>query len=200
MSLLIAMLSFSLIMSISPGPINMVIISSGATFGVRKTFAFVSGATIGFTLLLIFIGLGFYKIINLYPFFFKYLAVAGSLFIFYLGYLIASSTNELNIQKQNQPSFLQGVFLQWLNPKAWMACASGASLFSSPDNPQLFLIFLLIYFLVCYISLFFWSLLGDKATIFLSTEFRIRLFNKLMGGTLIATACFLLYTQFSTKV
>jgi threonine/homoserine/homoserine lactone efflux protein len=59
MSPVIAMISFSLTMSISPGPVNMVIISSGASYGVRKTFSFVSGVTIGFTLLLLFIGLGF---------------------------------------------------------------------------------------------------------------------------------------------
>lgn len=198
MSLLIAMFSFSLAMSISPGPVNMVIISSGATYGVRKTFPFVSGATIGFTLLLIFIGLGFYKVINLYPFFFKYLAIAGSIFILYLGYLIAYSTSKISIEKQQQPSFWQGFFLQWLNPKAWMACASGASLFSSPDNNLLFPTFSLIYFLVCYLSLFLWSVLGDKTAIILNSELRIKLFNRLMGWLLIATACFLLYTQFTT--
>lgn len=195
MSLLIAMFSFSFAMSISPGPINMVIISAGATYGVRKTFSFVSGATIGFTLLLLFIGLGFYKIIDLYPFFFKYLAIAGSIFIFYVGYLIACSKPELNIKEQRQPTFLQGLFLQWLNPKAWMASASGASLFSSPNSSLTFLTFSLIYFLVCYISLFIWSVLGDQATIFLNSEFRIKLFNRFMGGILVGTAFFLLYSQ-----
>jgi threonine/homoserine/homoserine lactone efflux protein len=53
-----AMLMFSLTMSISPGPVNMVIISS--SHGFRKTLPFVSGATIGFTLLLILVGFGFY--------------------------------------------------------------------------------------------------------------------------------------------
>jgi len=195
MSLLIAMFSFSLAMSISPGPVNMIIVSSGASYGVRRTFSFVSGATIGFTLLLVFIGLGFHKIIGQYPYFLKYLAVAGSLFIMYMGYLVASSKPELNLEKQNRPSFLQGVLLQWLNPKAWMACVAGVSLFSSPNSNTLFLTFSLIYFLVCYLSLFSWSVLGDKVTIILSNEFRINLFNRIMGVLLVATACFLLYVQ-----
>lgn len=194
-SVLIAMFSFSLAMSISPGPVNMVIVSSGATYGVRKTFAFVSGATIGFTLLLLFVGLGFNQVINLYPLFFKYLAIAGSLFIFYVGYLIAFSTPDFNIKDQRQPTFLQGFLLQWLNPKAWMASASGASLFSSPDGNQLFWTFSAIYFAVCYCSLFAWAVLGDKVTIVLNSQFRIRCFNALMGGTLIVTAGYLLYTQ-----
>ena len=59
MSLLFAMFSFSLAMSISPGPVNMIILSSGVNYGVKKTIPYVSGATIGFTLLLLFTGLGF---------------------------------------------------------------------------------------------------------------------------------------------
>jgi threonine/homoserine/homoserine lactone efflux protein len=196
MSLLIAMFSFSLAMSISPGPVNMVIVSSGASYGVRKTFSFVSGATIGFTLLLLFIGLGFYKVIDLYPSLLKYLAIAGSLFIVYMGYLIASSKPELDIQEQKQPTFTQGFLLQWLNPKAWIACVAGVSLFSVPDNNQVFLTFSLVYFFVCYLSLFSWSVLGYKVTILLSSEFRLKLFNQLMGSLLIVTASFLLYSQF----
>ncbi|ROS05393.1 threonine/homoserine/homoserine lactone efflux protein [Sinobacterium caligoides] len=197
MSLFFAMFSFALAMSISPGPVNMIILSSGANYGIRKTFSFVSGATIGLTLLLLFIGLGFDKVINLYPDFLKYLEVAGSLFIIYMGYLIASSKPELDIQKQKQPTFIQGFLLQWLNPKAWIACVAGVSLFSEPNNNQVFLTFSSIYFIVCYLSLFSWSILGDKVTLFLSNEFRLKAFNIAMGCLLIITACFLLYTQFS---
>jgi threonine/homoserine/homoserine lactone efflux protein len=190
------MFSFSLAMSISPGPVNMVIVSSGASHGIRKTFNFVSGATIGFTLLLLFIGLGFDKVISEYPDFLKVLAIVGSLFIMYMGYLIASSKPELKLEKQNKPTFLQGFMMQWLNPKAWMACVAGVTLFSSPESNQQFLIFSLIYFIVCYMSLFSWSLLGDKVTIILNSEARLRFFNIFMGGLLVATALYLLTIQF----
>ena len=196
MSLFIAMLSFSLAMSISPGPVNMVIVSSGASYGIRKTFPFVSGGTIGFTLLLLFIRLGFSKIIDLYPYFLKYLAVVGSLFIVYMGYVIATSTAKLAIKGHKQPTFIQGFLLQWLNPKAWVACMAGVSLFSVPNSHQEFLIFSLVYFLVCYFSLFSWSVLGDKAAILLNSEYKLKLFNQVMGGLLILTSCFLLYSQF----
>lgn len=196
MSLLFAMFSFSLAMSISPGPVNFVIVSSGANYGVRKTFSFVFGATIGFTLLLVFIGLGFYKIIELYPAFLKYLSIAGSSFIIYMGYLIATSKPEMKIEKQDRPTFIQGFLLQWLNPKAWLACVAGVAMFSSPEGNAQFLIFSLIYFVVCYFSLFSWSLLGEKATLILNSELRLKLFNWLMGLLLVSTACFLLYVQF----
>ena len=55
LSLIFAMFSFSLAMSISPGPVNMIILSSGVDYGVKKTFPYLSGATIGFTSLLLFV-------------------------------------------------------------------------------------------------------------------------------------------------
>ncbi|SCY13966.1 LysE family translocator [Desulfoluna spongiiphila] len=196
MSLFIAMFTFSLAMSISPGPVNMVIISSGVSYGIRRTFSFVSGATIGFTMLLLFVGLGFYRTINLYPFILKYLGIAGSVFIIYMGYLIARSNPELNIEEQNRPTFIQGFLMQWLNPKAWLACMAGVSMFSSPISNRIFITFSLIYFVVCYLSLFAWSVLGNKVTVILKNELRIIFFNKIMGGLLIFTAAFLLYAQF----
>ena len=81
MGLFFAMFFFSLVMSISPGPVNIVIVSSGVNYGVKRTMPYVLGATIGFVLLLLFTGLGFFQVINVFPFFLKYLSIAGSLFV-----------------------------------------------------------------------------------------------------------------------
>lgn len=196
MNLFFAMFFFSLSMSISPGPVNMVIVSSGANYGIKKTMPYVSGATIGFTLLLLFIGLGFSQVINTFPFFLKYLALAGSLFIMYMGYKIASSKPEIEVNKEDAtPKFYEGFFLQWLNPKAWIACVSGASIFSSTESYAPFLTFASIYFFVCYASLAAWAVLGDRVSFLLNSHFRLRFFNFFMGLLLMLTAGYLGYTN-----
>lgn len=196
MLLLFTMFIFSLTLSFSPGPVNMVIISSGAVHGFKNTFSFVSGATIGFTLLLIFICFGFYAAIEKYPVFFRYLNIAGSLFIMYLGYRIASSRPDMSLTKTNSPGFVQGFVMQWINPKAWTACASGAALFSEPANPATALVFITIYFLVCYLSLSAWALIGEKVSVLLRSTRHLRTFNVLMGGLLLITACYMLSLAF----
>ena len=163
---------------------------------LKKTFRFVSGASIGFTLLLLFIGLGFNQVIGMYPMLLQLLALAGSVFIIYMGYLILSSTAQLTVSEQQLPNFKQGFLLQWLNPKAWISCVAGVALFSDPNSHQLFLTFVCIYFVVCYLSLFLWSVLGDKTSIILNNTLRLKVFNQGMGGLLIVTALFLLYSQF----
>ncbi|WNG17250.1 LysE family translocator [Cystobacter fuscus] len=194
-ALMIAMGAFSLTMSISPGPVNMVIVSSGANNGVRHTMPFVSGATIGFTLLLIFVGFWFQQMINAYPTFFMYLELAGSAFIIYVGYKIATSEPEISIEKRAVPTFMQGFLLQWLNPKAWIACASGAALFSSPTTHLTLVTFIVIYFVICYLSLAAWAVLGDRMTTLLKKQSHIRAFNVTMGGLLILSACYMVYMQ-----
>ena len=191
-SLLATMAVFSLSMSISPGPVNMVIASSGASHGVRRTLPFVSGATIGFVLLLVMVGLavrwvalGLDSLMPLLEFF-------GAAFIAWIGWKIAVSDGDITLQERRAPSFMQGALLQWSNPKAWIACASGAAMFHDPGSPQQFAAFAAIYFAVCYLSLALWALLGRQASLFLTSRRRVRVFNVVMGSLLIGSALQLL--------
>lgn len=193
MTVLLAMASFALSMSISPGPVNMVIVASGAQHGVRRTLPFVSGATLGFTVLLVLVGFGLMQVFDALPWLLTWLGVAGALFILYVGYRIATAPAELTAARTAVPTFLQGALLQWLNPKAWIACAAGVSMFASPESTRPLLIFIAIYFVVCYASLAAWAVLGDRVASLLGTPYRIRLFNGLMGGLLMASALYLLW-------
>lgn len=198
-STIIAMCIFSFVMSISPGPINLVIVSSGANYGFKRTMSFVSGATIGFTLLLMFVGFGFIKIIQAYPLLFDYLSFAGSAFILYVGYkIVTAPSSEIEVKNdKNIPKFYEGFLLQWLNPKAWIAAASGISMFSSTNHHLL--AFIVIYFLICYACLSVWAILGNAATMLLKFNNGLSFFNKGMGLVLIVTACYLIYLQLSTR-
>lgn len=194
-TIFLTMFSFSLAMSISPGPVNMMIISSGINHGFVKTFSFISGATIGFTLLLVLIALGLSNVFTLYPTLFSFLEIIGALFIIYIGYKIITSTGALNLKDKEQKKlkFYEGFLLQWLNPKAWVASISGVSMFAI-DQTSL-IIFVIMYFLVCYISLSFWGVLGQKATVFLNTNKRLKIFNMIMGSILILSAFSLIVTN-----
>lgn len=199
MSLIIAMFMFSLVMSVSPGPVNMIILSSAANYGIKQTALFVSGATVGFTILLAFIGFGFIHTINLHPIFLKILALFGSLYIMYMGYKTIFSkpnSDDFSVKKNACPKFHEGFLLQWLNPKAWITCVSGVSLFSSVQHSQQLPVFVIIYFFTCYASQFLWMLLGDRVTILLNNQARLRSFNVFMGSMLIVIAAYLLWLQF----
>jgi threonine/homoserine/homoserine lactone efflux protein len=194
LTIFLSMLLFSLVMSISPGPVNMMIVTSSINNGFKNTFAFISGATIGFTLLLISIGFGLAEILNIYPSFLSYLEFFGFSFIVYMGYKIASSDSSLEIKDENKRNlrFYEGFLLQWLNPKAWIASLSGVSMFSGNEK---LLIFVFIYFIVCYLSLSFWGYLGLYFTKFLNTHNKLKIFNVIMGSILILSAVIMILSK-----
>jgi len=54
----IAALVFSVVMGFTPGPNNVMLASSGATHGIRRTWPHLIGVALGFPAMLLLIGLG----------------------------------------------------------------------------------------------------------------------------------------------
>jgi threonine/homoserine/homoserine lactone efflux protein len=114
-----------------------------------------------------------------------------------MGYKIATSTPSLELENSDKNlKFYEGFLLQWLNPKAWVGTISGVSLFST--NNLSLIVFITIYFIVCYLSLSFWGILGQKATVFLNTTLRLKMFNLIMGSILIISAVSLIIININT--
>ncbi len=195
MTTIIAMSVFSLAMSISPGPVNLITLSSGANNGLRKTLPFVSGATVGFTLLLVLSGLGVASLVKSYPSFLDFLIYVGGAYIVYMGYKIALSPADIDFVDVAPPNFIEGFLLQWLNPKAWIACVSGVSAFTVEGSYETLLLFSGIYFVICYASIGWWAIVGDRVSDLLKSKKRRRFFNLLMGVSLMVIAYYLIANQ-----
>lgn len=67
LSLILPMSAFALAASISPGPVNLVCLSSGTRYPASQGLVFVTGATLGFVALFIAIGLGLYSLLIMLP-------------------------------------------------------------------------------------------------------------------------------------
>ncbi|WP_440054099.1 LysE family translocator [Pseudoalteromonas sp. T1lg65] len=191
MSVIIAMSLFALSMSISPGPVNLITLTTGLNFGTRRAMPFVSGATIGFTLLLYLLGLSYYLLVEQFSTLIVILGALGNGFIFYMGVKFIRSKPQLTIEERELPSFIQGVLLQWLNPKAWIACVAGITAFSLSQSHQQLLLFVMIYFVICYSSITAWALFGDKASVLVKSPQHVKVFNQVMGFSLMVIAIYL---------
>jgi|TARA_B110000902_G_scaffold266241_2_gene353221 threonine/homoserine/homoserine lactone efflux protein len=194
MAVFIAMCAYSLSMSISPGPVNLVALTSGLNKGFRRAIPFVSGAAIGFALLLLTVGLGVGMVTTSLPLFLAILSYSGSAFIFYMGLNIATADPVIKQTNGTSSSFIHGFVLQWLNPKAWIASISGIGAFEIEATHHLFE-FVAIYFLICYASIACWALVGHKMNLILSEPKALKIFNLVMGGLLMMVAVYLLLMQ-----
>lgn len=188
---ILPMALFSLTTSISPGPVNFIALSLGTQNRPKQAFAFVSGATIGFTLLLALLGLGMDQLLTTYKPLLTAFNILGALFIAYMGYKIFSSSSPISSSQQSGGGFIQGFLLQWLNPKAWGSCIAGHAAFQTSNAPELLAIFVLIYLIVCFVGVGSWAVAGTQIAHLLSQEKNLRLFNRIMGSALILLALFL---------
>ena len=118
--------------------------------------------------------------------------IVGACFILFIGYKILTS-NKFEIEENQQIKYLkfhEGFLLQWLNPKAWLACISGVSMFGN-SSFDLY-VFVILYFVVCYVCLSFWGVVGNKLTSFFNSQFKLKIFNIVMGMLLILIASYVL--------
>lgn len=67
LTMIISIVSFTLAGVMTPGPNNIMLLSSGLTFGYRKTIPHMVGVALGFTLMVICVGLGIGAVFELFP-------------------------------------------------------------------------------------------------------------------------------------
>jgi threonine/homoserine/homoserine lactone efflux protein len=189
----LSMASFAFATSASPGPVNIVAAMSGAEFGVRRSFSYVLGATIGFVAVLLGIGIGFGNFLVSNQAITKSLAIAGSIYMLYLAYKLATSKSGATKRDTGPPPrFINGAIAQWLNPKAWIVSISAISIYvANSSHYSLYLsIFGAIFFVVCFLSILGWVVVGSRTSALLNGNFG--LFNKIMAALLTLSIVYFL--------
>ena len=192
MSLMMSMAAFALVASITPGPVNIVALSAGARFGLRASQRHVAGATLGFVLLLVLMGLGLHELLQQWPALTQGVQWAGVAFLLYMAFKLAADNGQVQASESAQaPSMLYGAIMQWLNPKAWLACVAGMGAFVADGEARLVWQFAAIYLVICYVSVGCWAYAGTFLRGFLHNPAGMRLFNRVMAALLVVSAVYL---------
>jgi threonine/homoserine/homoserine lactone efflux protein len=193
MTVVLSMAAFALASSISPGPVNVVALSAGAQHGFSASMRHVSGATVGFTVLLLLIGLGLHELLARFPALIDIVKWAGIGFLLYMAYKLAVDDGQLGAGKPTRrPSFAHGAALQWLNPKAWLASLAGMGAYAANGDGHLVWQFAALYFVICYLSIASWAYAGTFLRKYLQEPKRVRRCNRAMATLLAASALYLL--------
>ena len=193
LSVLLSMAAFALAASISPGPVNLVALSAGAQHGFKASLRHVTGATVGFCVLLLLTGLGLHEVLRHWPGLARFIQWAGVAFLLFMAYRLAMDDgNVRNADDGKGPSFVYGAAMQWLNPKAWLAAVAGMGIYAADGDGAQVWRFTAIYFVICYASIASWAYAGTFLRHYLSDAARVRLFNRAMALLLGASALYLL--------
>lgn len=133
--LVAALAVFAFVSSITPGPNNTMLMASGANFGFRATIPHLLGVAIGFGVMVLAVGLGLGGLFAAYPPLHAILAVAGTLYLLWLAWKLATSTGIGMGKGGGKPqTFLQAAGFQWVNPKAWAMALGAVTTYAPSQN------------------------------------------------------------------
>ena len=178
---------FWFVTAYTPGPNNVVASYSGFNFGIAKTVPHILGVTLGFTSLVIFLTIGLINVFKLFPIIQIIIKYLGTLFLIYLAYKIATSTNSDETKKENPVKFIETFFFQYLNPKGVMVAIIVVSTYvelgENYFNYATQVVFLAFIFSSTSITL--WTFIGKFLRKFATNDKFIKYFNYAMSGLLL---------------
>lgn len=185
--ILLALAGFAFVTSVTPGPNNMMLLASGANFGVRRTVPHMLGISLGFGVMVMILGLGVDRLIAASP------ALAQAMKWLSLGYMAwlawkianAGQPRSAGAGKGRPLTFLQAAAFQWVNPKAWAMGLGALSAYAAGAGGAV--VVALVFALVNLPAVSIWAVLGQQMRSLLSTPARLRLFNVSMAVLLVAT-------------
>ena len=188
--LLIAFILFTVVMAFTPGPNNIMLLSSAVTYGFRRTLPHIVGVTVGFAFMVGAVGLGLGTIFVAYPVLQTILKYAGAAYLIYLSAAIAMS-GPVKPGQDNQRgpmTFWGAAMFQWVNAKGWVMVIGTITAYAAIARfPFNIAIQTGVTLVMGAASTVTWALFGTALRPVLSSERAVRAFNVVMAVLLLAS-------------
>ncbi|WP_425083942.1 LysE family translocator [Ruegeria profundi] len=186
--ILLALIAFAFVSSITPGPNNLMLMASGANFGFRRTIPHMLGIGLGFTFMVLLVGAGLVQVFNQYPVSYTVLKAASVAYLLYLAWKVAHAAPAVKGADVGTPmSFLQAAAFQWVNPKAWAMALTATTAYAPGQTLNVIIIVALVFGAVNLPSVSTWTVLGQQMARLLTNPRRLVVFNWTMAALLVAS-------------
>jgi len=189
-SLLIAYIVFVSVMYLTPGPNNIMVLSSGLSFGFRPTVPQIAGITFGCAFMVAAVGLGFGTIFVAYPVLQTILKYAGAAYLVYLAGQIALSEPVTPGKEHGRHpmTFWGAALFQWVNVKGWVMVIGTITAYAAIARfPFNIAIEVAVCLLLGVVSTSIWTLSGSSLRSFMTSRRAVRVFNIAMAVLLLAS-------------
>lgn len=188
-SLLLPLALFAFVSSITPGPNNVMLTASGATFGYRRTLPHMLGISAGVAIMLLMVGAGLGTVFEAMPILYTILKYVGAAYLLYLAWRIASAGGVDGAAERSRPfTFLEAAAFQWVNPKAWIMSVGIVATYTPQQGFfHNLIVATLVMTLVNFPSISVWTLFGSALRRLLRHPESVRRFNIGMALLLVAS-------------
>ncbi|MEM1350926.1 MAG: LysE family translocator [Pseudomonadota bacterium] len=188
MEILAALTLYAFVSSATPGPNNLMLLTSGANFGFARSIPHMLGISIGFAVMIILVGAGLAGLFAAYPVSHTVLKVVSVIYMAWLAWRIANAAPARPGDAGGRPmTFLEAAAFQWVNPKAWAMALTALAVYAPDATFLAFLIVAVVFAGVNLPSVSLWTALGQQMARFLTNPARLRAFNWTMAALLMAS-------------
>ena len=186
--LFLALAGFALVTSITPGPNNLMLMASGANFGLRRTLPHMLGVALGFVFMAALVGVGLAQIFEAYPALHDVLKAVSVAYLLWLAWKIANAAPAAPGEAAGDPlTFLQAAAFQWVNPKAWTMALTAVTVYAPEGGVAGVLLVAVVFGCVNLPAVGSWALIGVQMQRLLTNPARLRTFNWVMAALLVAS-------------
>jgi threonine/homoserine/homoserine lactone efflux protein len=188
--LLFAFVVFAVVMFFTPGPNNIMLLSSGLNYGFRRTLPHAAGVAIGFAFMVAAVGLGLGVVFIAYPVLQTILKYAGAAYLIYLAAAIAMSGPVVPGQDnaRGPMTFWGAAMFQWVNAKGWVMVIGTITAYSAiAVYPWNIVAQTVLSLLMGVASSVTWMLFGSALRPLLASPRKVRVFNVIMAILLVAS-------------
>ena len=190
MEYLLSVALFAITSSVTPGPNNIMVMTSGLNFGVRRSLPLLTGICVGFTVMLLLVGLGFGQLFILFPHLDLAIKTIGTVYLLYLAWQIARATDIGSADQQAKPfGFIKGALFQWVNAKAWVVAIGAISAFTTAGDSFLSqnVTIASTFFIASFPCVGIWLIFGTWLRESLENKVYQRWFNMIMAILLVGS-------------
>jgi threonine/homoserine/homoserine lactone efflux protein len=189
--MILSITSFGLASTMTPGPNNIMLLSSGLTFGYKRTIPHALGVNFGFPVMVLCVGLGIGKLFEVFPFIYTALKVVGIGYLLWMAWHIANTKGSLdtNNTKDKPFTFLQAALFQWINPKAWVMAVTSTAAFITDHQIAYIQVMIIscIYFFCAILSTNSWAVGGVMLRRFIQKKRFVQIFNITMAILIVGS-------------
>jgi threonine/homoserine/homoserine lactone efflux protein len=188
-ALFVGFLVFALVGSITPGPNNLMMMASGATFGLKRTAPHIAGVVLGFGVMTLAVGLGLAEVLKASLALFAVLRWGAAAYILYIAWrMITAKGPGIAVTGENPMSFLGAVAFQWINPKAWVMALAAVGTYAEHGRFLVDVLIIAAGFMVigapCALT---WTGFGSGIRRWFKKPIHLKAFNWTMAALLVAS-------------
>ena len=181
--------SYVTVMSITPGPNNLLLATSGVNFGMRRTLPMVFGILMGCAVQTVIAGVALEILLHWMAAIRLPLTLAGCAYLMWLSWKIFRAGAPEARTRPQPMTLVGGACFQAINPKAWLMATNVALLYTGSSGVLTVMIGFMLLNLPC---ILIWAALGDRLRSHLQIVWKRQLFNSLMALSLVATTVWML--------